>query len=168
MYLNAPCEWFWLLYNHLAFSNCNSVKLQVKFEISSFFKMFVSFGRVIEGIFRSLNNLLEQFHQSFFFYLLPESHQYVSIGMYMPPFGCLLLGPAIMAIVLWTLAGSAPENGSKVETSQEGGASEEESGVKKAASETSEGKDKEPPDLEDKVCFTLFYPLHYSCVGDTM
>lgn len=118
--------------------------------------MFISFRRVIEGIFRSLNNLLEQFHQSFFFYLLPESHRYVSIGMYMPPFGCLLLGPAIMAIVFWTLAGSAPENESKVDNSQEGGASEEESEVKKVAS--SEGNihagEKEAPDLEDKVCFT--------------
>ena len=120
----------------------------------SFVKMLLSFGRVIEGIFRSLNNLLEQFHQSFFFYLLPESHRYVSIGMYMPPFGCLLLGPTIMSIVLWTLAGSAPESESKVDTSQAGGASEEESGVKKAVSESGEGKDKEAPDLEDKVRFT--------------
>ena len=65
-----------------------------------------------------------------------------------------------MAIVLWTLAGSAPENGSKVDTSQERGASEEESGEKKVAS--SEGNacrgDKEAPDLEDKVCFILFLP----------
>ena len=29
-----------------------------------------SMGRVIEGTFRSLNNLLERFHQSFFFYLV--------------------------------------------------------------------------------------------------
>jgi glycosylphosphatidylinositol transamidase len=27
-------------------------------------------GRIIEGVFRSLNNLLERFHQSFFFYLV--------------------------------------------------------------------------------------------------
>ena len=26
-------------------------------------------GRVVEGVFRSLNNLLERLHQSFFFYL---------------------------------------------------------------------------------------------------
>ena len=124
--------------------------------------MFVSFDRVIEGIFRSLNNLLEQFHQSFFFYLLPESQRYVSIGMFMPPFGCLLLGPAIMAIVLWTLAGSAPENGSKADISREGRVPEEESGGKKAASSgnTCCGE-KEAPDLEDKVCFTLF-TLKYS------
>ncbi len=30
-------------------------------------------GRIVEGTFRSLNNLLERFHQSFFFYLLPST-----------------------------------------------------------------------------------------------
>lgn len=29
---------------------------------------------------RSLNNLLERFHQSYFFYLLPSTDRYVSIG----------------------------------------------------------------------------------------
>lgn len=62
-----------------------------------------------------------------------------------------------MAIVLWTLAGSAPpENGSKVDTSQERGAAEEQSGVKKTELESSEERnsptEKESPDLEDKVC----------------
>ncbi|MCL4131688.1 UNVERIFIED_CONTAM: hypothetical protein GTU68_055066 [Idotea baltica] len=37
-------------------------------------------GRVLEGICRSLNNLLERFHQSFFFYLLPATNRYISIG----------------------------------------------------------------------------------------
>ncbi|KAJ8946439.1 hypothetical protein NQ318_014426 [Aromia moschata] len=45
---------------------------------------FISIGRIIEGTFRSLNNLLERFHQSFFFYLLPSSDRYISIGLYMP------------------------------------------------------------------------------------
>lgn len=39
-------------------------------------------GRVLEGICRSLNNLLERFHQSFFFYLLPATNRYISIGVY--------------------------------------------------------------------------------------
>ncbi|OWF36351.1 Glycosylphosphatidylinositol anchor attachment 1 protein [Mizuhopecten yessoensis] len=46
-------------------------------------------GRIIEGVFRSLNNLLERFHQSFFFYILPTTSTYVSIGVYMPPFGLI-------------------------------------------------------------------------------
>ena len=46
---------------------------------------------------RSLNNLLERFHQSFFFYLLPATDRYVSIGLYMPPFGLLAL-PIIIKV----------------------------------------------------------------------
>ncbi|KFM78527.1 Glycosylphosphatidylinositol anchor attachment 1 protein, partial [Stegodyphus mimosarum] len=43
----------------------------------------IQIGRVLEGVVRSLNNLLEKFHQSFFFYLLPSVRNYVSIGLYM-------------------------------------------------------------------------------------
>lgn len=46
---------------------------------------------VVEGIFRSLNNLLERFHQSYFFYLLPASDRYVSIGKYFYLFVSFLL-----------------------------------------------------------------------------
>lgn len=43
-----------------------------------------TFGRVAEGIFRSVNNLLEKFHQSFFFYILLSPRKFVSIGDYLP------------------------------------------------------------------------------------
>ncbi|RUS22965.1 Gaa1-like protein [Endogone sp. FLAS-F59071] len=49
---------------------------------------------LVESTFRSLNNLLEHFHQSFFFYFLSGPERYVSIGMYMPPvilFACSLV-----------------------------------------------------------------------------
>lgn len=55
-------------------------------------------AKIIEGTLRSLNNLLERFHQSFFFYLLPSSNQYISIAMYMPPLGLVCL-PGIKIIV---------------------------------------------------------------------
>lgn len=42
-------------------------------------------------MFRKLNNLLERLHQSYFFYLLPSLSRFVSIGVYMPAFGLLLL-----------------------------------------------------------------------------
>lgn len=58
---------------------------------------FNQLGRVVEGIFRSLNNLLERFHQSFFFYLLPACRRYVSIGLYMPPFA-LIVAPALFKV----------------------------------------------------------------------
>lgn len=43
-----------------------------------------TFGRLSESIFRSVNNLLEHFHQSFFFYLLLSPKHFVSIGTYLP------------------------------------------------------------------------------------
>ncbi|XP_052060128.1 glycosylphosphatidylinositol anchor attachment 1 protein-like [Mytilus californianus] len=58
-------------------------------------------GRVIEGIFRSLNNLLERFHQSFFFYILPATERYISIGLYMPPFGLICAAGLIKAVAIW-------------------------------------------------------------------
>ncbi|XP_013790376.1 glycosylphosphatidylinositol anchor attachment 1 protein-like [Limulus polyphemus] len=62
---------------------------------------FVHMGRVIEGVFRSLNNLLERFHQSFFFYLLPSTRRYVSIGLYMPAFGLIAAPLLIKALNLY-------------------------------------------------------------------
>ncbi|KAG7195981.1 Glycosyl phosphatidyl inositol protein transamidase complex subunit [Scheffersomyces spartinae] len=42
------------------------------------------FGRLIDSTFRSVNNLLEKFHQSFFFYLMLSPKNFVSIGTYLP------------------------------------------------------------------------------------
>lgn len=49
-------------------------------------------GRLIEGVLRSVNNLLEKFHQSFFLYLLTSSNKFVSVGVYMIAF-LLLVAP---------------------------------------------------------------------------
>ncbi|KAJ3595176.1 hypothetical protein NHX12_004480 [Muraenolepis orangiensis] len=46
-------------------------------------------GRLMEGMYRKLNNLLERLHQSYFFYLMPSLSRFVSIGYYMPAFGLL-------------------------------------------------------------------------------
>eukprot|EP00088_Acartia_fossae_P023362 TRINITY_DN2439_c0_g1_i6.p1 TRINITY_DN2439_c0_g1~~TRINITY_DN2439_c0_g1_i6.p1 ORF type:complete len:660 (-),score=121.18 TRINITY_DN2439_c0_g1_i6:861-2840(-) len=62
---------------------------------------FLTLGRIVEGVFRSLNNLLERFHQSFFFYLLCGGSRYISIGMYMPMFGLLAIGFLITALGIW-------------------------------------------------------------------
>lgn len=43
-----------------------------------------SLGRVIESVFRSLNNILEHLHASFFFYILISTYRFVSIGTYLP------------------------------------------------------------------------------------
>ncbi|XP_068203128.1 glycosylphosphatidylinositol anchor attachment 1 protein [Palaemon carinicauda] len=66
-------------------------------------------GRVLEGVCRSLNNLLERFHQSFFFYLLPSTNRYISIGVYMPPFAMIAGGVLVKALALWYSTSCAAE-----------------------------------------------------------
>ncbi|KAM5280878.1 glycosylphosphatidylinositol anchor attachment 1 protein [Ctenodactylus gundi] len=71
----------------------------------------VTVGKALEGMFRKLNHLLERLHQSFFFYLLPALSRFVSIGLYMPAAGFLLL-VLVHALELWMQlheAGVGPE-----------------------------------------------------------
>ncbi|NXG56859.1 GPAA1 protein, partial [Hemiprocne comata] len=65
-------------------------------------------GKTLEGMFRKLNNLLERLHQSYFFYLLPSLSRFVSIGLYMPAFGFLIL-VLILKISFW--GGGRPGGG---------------------------------------------------------
>uniref|UniRef100_A0A8C4UKP8 GPI-anchor transamidase component GPAA1 n=1 Tax=Falco tinnunculus TaxID=100819 RepID=A0A8C4UKP8_FALTI len=61
-------------------------------------------GKTLEGMFRKLNNLLERLHQSYFFYLLPSLSRFVSIGVYMPAFGFLIL-VLVLKISFWAKQG---------------------------------------------------------------
>lgn len=65
----------------------------------------MAMGRCVEGVFRSLNNLLEHFHQSFFFYLLMQADRFVSIGTYLPSAMLVAVSFTIMAIALWIRSG---------------------------------------------------------------
>ena len=65
----------------------------------------MAMGRVVESVFRSLNNLLEHFHQSFFFYLLMQVDRFVSIGTYLPSAMLVAANFSIMAIALWVRSG---------------------------------------------------------------
>uniref|UniRef100_A0A4W6D4V0 GPI-anchor transamidase component GPAA1 n=1 Tax=Lates calcarifer TaxID=8187 RepID=A0A4W6D4V0_LATCA len=58
-------------------------------------------GRLLEGMYRKLNNLLERLHQSYFFYLMPSLSHFVSIGYYMPAFGLLTVILLLRALDLW-------------------------------------------------------------------
>jgi len=62
---------------------------------------FESIGRYIEGVFRSINNLLEHIHQSFFMYLLPNTNRYISIGLYIPPLACLVFPLLVCLLQSW-------------------------------------------------------------------
>lgn len=65
----------------------------------------MTMGRVVESTFRSLNNLLEHLHQSFFFYLLMDSYRFVSIGTYLPSAMLVAINFSIMSIALWVRSG---------------------------------------------------------------
>ncbi|KAJ8925394.1 hypothetical protein NQ315_009226 [Exocentrus adspersus] len=99
---------------------------------------FLSIGRIIEGTFRSLNNLLERFHQSFFFYLLSSPDRYVSIGLYMPSV-CLIAGALfIKSCAKWFKF----QQDSSQETPDE--------------SQASDGKDIEPVKVDKIIIVFLF------------
>lgn len=57
--------------------------------------------KLIEGVSRSINNLLERFHQSFFFYLLVATDRFVSIGDYMPCLALMAGALLVRALIIW-------------------------------------------------------------------
>ncbi|KAF3349728.1 Low-affinity glucose transporter [Verticillium dahliae VDG2] len=83
----------------------------------------MAMGRLIEGSFRSLNNLLEHLHQSFFFYLLMNKDRFVSIGTYLPSAMILAANFSIMSIFFWVKSGyREPGDGSQKSGSGPGSA----------------------------------------------
>lgn len=62
------------------------------------------FGRIVDQTFRSVNNLLEKFHQSFFFYFLLLRRNFVLIGTYLP--AAVFLAVAYALALLVALLGS--------------------------------------------------------------
>ncbi|XP_054799391.1 uncharacterized protein LOC129303866 isoform X1 [Prosopis cineraria] len=57
-------------------------------------------GKLLEGVVRSVNNLLEKFHQSFFLYLLTSPSKFVSVGVYMISFALLVAPLPVVAASL--------------------------------------------------------------------
>jgi glycosylphosphatidylinositol transamidase len=68
----------------------------------------MSLGRVTESLFRSINNLLEHLHQSFFFYILLNANRFVSIGNYLPAAMLVAGSFTISALALWVQSGRVP------------------------------------------------------------
>ncbi|XP_026750387.2 glycosylphosphatidylinositol anchor attachment 1 protein [Galleria mellonella] len=62
---------------------------------------FYRLGVALESILRSLNNLLERFHQSYFFYLLAATNRFISIGQYMPSLCLLCVAILVRALSMW-------------------------------------------------------------------
>ncbi|XP_068647607.1 uncharacterized protein [Aristolochia californica] len=59
-------------------------------------------GRLIEGVIRSVNNLLEKFHQSFFLYFLTSPGKFVSVGVYMIAFALFVAPLPVVAAALYS------------------------------------------------------------------
>lgn len=66
-------------------------------------------GRVVDSTMRSVNNLLEKFHQSFFFYLLLSTKYFVSIGTYLPLAVLVAVAFAVSALGCLLSAGVSVE-----------------------------------------------------------
>lgn len=104
----------------------------------------MSLGKTVESLFRSLNNLLEHFHQSFFFYLLLQDKRFVSIGTYLPSAMMIAINFSIAAMALWVKSGRAEQPiGNPAATKPEATKAKEgstPSTKKKASSEKEEGR----------------------------
>lgn len=76
----------------------------------------IEYGKLVESVLRSINNLQEHFHQSFFFYLMISPWQFVSIGTYLP--AAMLVGASftIKGIYLWLKATESASGKSIVES----------------------------------------------------
>jgi hypothetical protein len=53
--------------------------------------------RMAESALRSLNNLLEKFHHSFWFYVMADADRYITIAIYIAP-AILLIAPLIVKV----------------------------------------------------------------------
>lgn len=75
-----------------------AVTLKAKFTEGHNDNDITCFGRIAEAMFRSVNNLLEKFHQSFFFYLLLSPKYFVSISSYLPSAVCFSVAFALSSL----------------------------------------------------------------------
>ncbi|KAL5251168.1 hypothetical protein ACHWQZ_G016768 [Mnemiopsis leidyi] len=66
-------------------------------------------GRFTESVLRSVNNLEEQFHTAYYFYLMPCIERFVCLSVYMIPCGLLLASTAAKVLSLWFQCGTKSE-----------------------------------------------------------
>ncbi|KAF8911984.1 Gaa1-like protein [Gymnopilus junonius] len=74
---------------------------------------FHAIGKTIESTLRTMNNLLERLHASFFFYILTGPQHFLKIGLYLP--SAILISVAIMfhGLSTWVDASWVQETGQK-------------------------------------------------------
>ncbi|BGO95445.1 hypothetical protein NBRC10512_001413 [Rhodotorula toruloides] len=74
---------------------------------------FHSLGRATESIFRSLNNLLERFHQSFFLYIMTSIDSFVAVGNYLAAPILVSAGMTIQGLSTWGQARVGKDGGAR-------------------------------------------------------
>ena len=63
---------------------------------------FHALGRAAESTLRSLNNLLERFHQSFFLYLMTSVETFIAVGNYLAAPILVSAGMTITGLSMWS------------------------------------------------------------------
>lgn len=66
---------------------------------------FHALGRIIESTLRTMNNLLERLHASFFFYILTDAAYFNKIGSYLPSAILVSVGMMFHGLDLWVKSG---------------------------------------------------------------
>ncbi|KAL8528167.1 hypothetical protein ACS0TY_005827 [Phlomoides rotata] len=79
-----------------------TMEISPKFASSQRVLFLLRVGRLVEGVIRSVNNLLEKFHQSFFLYLMTSPSRFVSVGVYMIAFALLIAPLPLVAAALFS------------------------------------------------------------------
>lgn len=126
----------------------------------------MTLGRTVESMVRSLNNLLEHFHQSFFFYLLLQTNRFVSIGTYLPSAMAVASGFSLMSFTLWIRSGLCQDTLYSVPKGDEGddNTSLRDRGEKKSAEVDSQAKTTQPPDRPLLKPISIILAAHLSSV----
>jgi hypothetical protein len=65
----------------------------------------------VESTFRSLNNLLERLHQSFFLYIMTSVDTFITVGNYLAAPILFSAGLTISGLILWAQGGGEREVG---------------------------------------------------------
>ncbi|KAF8969844.1 Gaa1-like protein [Flammula alnicola] len=81
---------------------------------------FHAIGRTVESTLRTMNNLLERLHASFFFYIMTGPQQFLKIGLYLP--SAILISVAMMfhGLSTWVEAAWVQESAEVVDSKQPG------------------------------------------------
>lgn len=122
----------------------------------------MSLGRALEGIFRSLNNLLEHLHQSFFFYLLTHVNRFISIGTYLPSAMLIAGSFTVMSIFLWLGSGwRIPKRTSKYKASTNAAPAKDDKASTELLKHQPKDEGIQPVDRKLFVPFVLITSIHF-------